>query len=117
MGKINYEQMYKALEKRIIDESVRMSKVYESIFNGKTIVIPMADVHHIIKQENEILVILNETRWNFKHDFWENPISLVDGENKETGWKSTEATDFMKAWCNYRHEIEGGNESFSSPVD
>lgn len=74
-------------------------KPTETIFNGRYVVIPMADVQNIVKQENGILVITDKTKWNFEHDFWENPIHISDYDNQ--------AEKFMKAWCNYRAEIDG----------
>ena len=74
-------------------------KPTETIFNGRYVVIPMADVQNIVKQENGILVITDKTKWNFEHDFWENPINISDYDNQ--------AEKFMKAWCYYRAEIDG----------
>lgn len=84
--------------------------VTESIFNGKTNIIPMADVQNIEKRDVvgclQIIVITKHTKWNFINDTWENAIYLIDFENTDTGYKSTEATDFIKAWCVFRSELE-----------
>ena len=79
-----------------------MGKVSESIFSGKSTIIPMADVQHIEKQfyKNDfagISIITKHTRWDMEADIWANNIYLP----KE------EAEKFIKAWCFYRHELEG----------
>ena len=75
-----------------------MGKVTESIFDGKTVIIPMADVQHIQKINGGISIITKHTTWNYKAIGWENDIfiSNKDGEDKQ----------FLKAWCKYRSEIE-----------
>ena len=75
-----------------------MGKVTESIFDGKTHIIPMADVQHIEKFEKGYEVITKHTKWNdgYDRDCWENPITLDLEEGKE----------FLKAWCHYRHELD-----------
>ena len=99
-------------------------KMSESIFSGKNTTIPMADVQHIEKQfynmnlENPvckkgglqgIVIITKHTRWDVEVGTWANNayIGNIDGE----------AERFIKAWCFYRHEIEGGDEAFISPED
>lgn len=97
-----------------------MNKVSESIFNGKSMIIPMADVQHVEKRFHQYnsadgtvktgdisgyMVITKHTTWNFEHDCWENNI-----------WLGTEEGEaFLKAWCGYRHEIEGGADAFKGP--
>jgi hypothetical protein len=96
--------------------------ISESIFNGKTVAIPMADVQHFEKQYGKIyfnetglagcskcvgtdyskfegvLIITDKTKWNFEHDTWENAIyvSNCDGE----------ADEFIQAWRYYRYETD-----------
>lgn len=88
------------------------NKISESIFSGKTVTIPMADVQHYEKtysdgkcinpnapKEKElegILVITDKTKWNFEHDTWENAIYI-------SNWDK-EAEKFIKAWCDFRYE-------------
>lgn len=92
-----------------------MKNVTESIFSGKTVVIPMADVSHIEKKllaENEtkyacyeglkvgdiksLTIITKHTTWNAEQDEYNNALLI---SNKEIG-------EFLKAWCLYRHELE-----------
>jgi hypothetical protein len=81
--------------------------VSESIFDGKTTIIPMADVQHIVKQwfPNDeinrdnyrgIQIITNHTKWDYEKDVWANNIYL----------DRSEADEFLKAWSVYRAEIE-----------
>ncbi len=101
-----------------------MNKCSESIFRGKTAIIPMADVSHIEKQiarEDSInpnnsfkrgdvtgyFVITKHTTWNQEIDFWNNNIWLDIEEGKS----------FLMAWCFYRHETEGGAKAFKSPEE
>lgn len=81
--------------------------ITESIFDGTTTVIPMADVQHIEKhwyptdertRDNwrGIKIITKHTKYNFEHDTWENIIYL----------DKKEADEFLKAWCVYRSELE-----------
>ena len=94
--------------------------INESIFNGKSVVIPMADVQHVEKRfesvyENDkfgiarrvgtdynqlsgIQIITDKTKWNFEFDTWENAIWLGSVDNQ--------AQEFLKAWCQYRAELE-----------
>ena len=73
------------------------SHVSESIFSGKTTIIPMADVQHIEKHELGIKVITRHTRWDMEADTWANNIWLGEEEGKS----------FRQAWCHYRAEFEG----------
>ena len=87
-----------------------MKTVSESIFSGKTTVIPMADVQHIEKRYHNcdlvsgpkngdlmgIMIITKHTRWDMDADTWANNIWL----GKE------EADSFMRCWCDYRAELE-----------
>ena len=85
----------------------KRNSVSESIFSGKTTIIPMADVQHIEKlwytsdektRDNYrgIKVITKHTRWDIEADSWVNNICL----------DRQEGDDFLKAWCIYRNEIE-----------
>ena len=96
-----------------------MNKVSESIFSGKTTVIPMADVQHVEKNRQSCdyadgskkgdisgyTIITRHSRWDAETDSWANPIIL----GKEEG----EA--FLRAWRDYRHELEDGAEAFNGP--
>ena len=85
----------------------KRNSVSESIFSGKTTIIPMADVQHIEKlwhtsdektRDNYrgIKVITKHTRWDIEAGSWVNNIYL----------DRQEGDDFLKAWCIYRNEIE-----------
>ena len=100
-----------------------MNKVSESIWYGKNEVIALADVQHIEKSFYNcdmangtkkgdlmgILIITKHTRWDMEADTWANNayIPASDGQ----------AEKFMRAWCDYRHEFEGGAEAFKGPQD
>ena len=91
-------------------------KISESIFNGDTAVIPMADVQHIEKhwyagdkdrtKDNYrgIIIVTKHTRYNLEADTWDNNIYL----------HGDEARSFLKCWCRYRYELE--SVAFSEPV-
>jgi hypothetical protein len=97
--------------------------ISESIFSGRDVLVPLADVQHIEKQYEKIhdtsgltikyigtdytklsgiLVITDKTKWNFENDTWENAIWV--------GATANQAQEFLKAWCQYRHERTGGIE-------
>jgi hypothetical protein len=90
-------------------------KISESIFDGKSIVIPMADVQHFEKHFHKvdlmcgdkagdlsgIAIVTKHTRWDMEADCWANNIWL----GKE------EAEKFMRAWCCYRYEAENLEEN------
>jgi hypothetical protein len=93
--------------------------IRESIFSGFGVVIPMAEVQHIEKKFHDcdmadgakkgdlmgVSVITSMTKWNFEHDCWENSI-----------WLSKElATEFLKAWCDYRYDAENLQELGAKP--
>ena len=86
-----------------------MKKIIESIFDGETTIIPMADVQHIEKRFYNkdasgqkagdllgIIVVTKHTKWDYGNDGWANNIWLT----------SKEAERFIRAWRVYRHEIE-----------
>ena len=93
-----------------------MPKVSESIWSSKRVVIPMADVQHIEKQYHSCdlvdgtkkwdlqgaMIITKHTRWDMEADCWANNIWLGKDETES----------FLKDWCFYRHELEGGLEGF-----
>lgn len=75
--------------------------VTESIWDGH-VVVPLADVQHIEKLTHPTIgksglwVITKHTKYNFEADLWENPIYI----------QQSSAESFMRAWCDYRHELE-----------
>ena len=80
-----------------------MGTVTESIFSGKTVIIPMAEVQHVERDqrknfEDGISVIFKSTRWSSEMDVWDNSAFL----------RHEEAKSFLKAWCTYRSELEAG---------
>ncbi|MBO0323482.1 hypothetical protein J0X14_14330 [Muricauda sp. CAU 1633] len=97
-----------------------MGKVNESIFDGKTAVIPMADVQHVEKvlyrQDNGAIgaiegeiagyaVITKHTKWDSEMDYWSNNIYLTKEEGQ----------NFLKAFCKFRSELE--HETLALPID
>ena len=83
-----------------------MGKATESIYDGKYVVVPLADVQHVDKSNRlGLMVITKHTRWNFAQDFWDNNIWI----------DAIEADKFMAAWCRYRHEIEAETLEDLSP--
>lgn len=84
-----------------------MNQITESVFNGETTIIPMADVQHIerhwhfMTKRNKnnyrgISIITKHTKWDKETGAWANNIFL----------DKQEADRFLKVWCNYRHEID-----------
>ncbi len=81
-----------------------MGKVSESIFSGKTCVIPMADVCYIQRdkemvQTSEhcgIWVVMKASTANNENGDWNNAPFLKDAEAKS----------FIRCWCTYRSELE-----------
>lgn len=78
-----------------------MGKVTESIFSGTSVVIPLAEVHHIERDMREafsdvITVVLSGTTWNQKIDSYNNAVYI----------RHQEAESFLDAWCRYRAELE-----------
>jgi len=86
-----------------------MGKVTESIFSGLNYIIPLADVSHIQRhwypgdkdrtRENYrgIIVITKHTTWDAVCDDYANSVYISRGE---------EAKGFLRAWCDYRSELE-----------
>jgi hypothetical protein len=74
-----------------------MNTVTESIFAGKSVTVPLADVQHIeLHPQGAIYVITKHTRWDREYDIWANAIWI----------NAPEATEFRRAWCRYRSELE-----------
>ena len=74
-----------------------MNKVTESIYNGTSVIIPLADVQHIeTHNPRGLIVVTKHTRWDKDVDFWANSI-WIDG---------AEADAFKASWCRYRSESE-----------
>lgn len=77
-----------------------MGLVTESIYSGKNVIVPLADVQHIeLWPKNSvpgIKIITRHTTWNYTQDCWENAIWISDPE----------AITFKAAWCRYRSELE-----------
>ena len=74
-----------------------MHSVTESIFAGKSVIVPLADVQHIELHPNDaIYVITRHTRWDREHDIWANAIWI----------NAPEATEFRRAFACYRAELE-----------
>jgi hypothetical protein len=75
-------------------------QVTESIFNGKAVIVPLADVQHIESWAAHsvpgIRVITKHTRWDFERNDWANSIWMSEPE----------ASEFKFAWCRYRSELE-----------
>jgi hypothetical protein len=74
-----------------------MNTVTESIYSGKGVIVPLADVQHIETHNPAgLIVVTKHTRWDRESDGWANSI-WIDG---------AEATAFKAAWCHYRSELE-----------
>jgi hypothetical protein len=82
-------------------------KVTESIYNGKGVIVPLADVQHIEKTNpSGLVVITKHTRWDAKTGGWANNIWI----------DKAEADAFMRAWCSYRSELEADTLADLSPA-
>jgi hypothetical protein len=83
-----------------------MGKVTESIFDGLTHIIPMANVSFIKRHwlrgvartnpHQGLIVVMRDTTYNAEIDDYNNSIYL-DG---------VEAKEFLRCWCVYRSELE-----------
>lgn len=80
--------------------------VTESIYSSNTLVIPMADVQHIEKRDLGIIVVTKHTRWDHEVDHWANNIWIGKDE----------APRFLRAWCDYRAELEADTLMDLSPA-
>lgn len=97
-----------------------MNKISESIWSSKNFLIPMADVQHIEKHYQTCdlldgtkkgdlcgaLIITKHTKWDTEKGIWANNIYLG----------KQEAESFIKDFCFYRYELEGGADVFSGGV-
>lgn len=84
-----------------------MGKVTESIFNGRTQIVPLAEVQHIEREKNGGLVVITKhTRWDAAADFWANNIYI----------EAREAEAFTSAFCRYRSELEADTLADLSPA-
>jgi hypothetical protein len=85
--------------------------VTESIFNGGSVVVPMADVQHIERHDKRsvpgVVVITKHTRWDAEAGTWANSIWI----------SQPEAAQFTSAWCRYRGELEADTLADLSPQD
>lgn len=71
--------------------------VTESIYSGKRVIVPMADVQHIeTGNDLGLVVVTKHTRWDCERDVWANNIWIG----------ADEAEAFKRAWCRYRAELE-----------
>ena len=82
--------------------------VTESIYSSASVVIPLADVQHIEKSNPlGIIIVTKHTRWDADGDFWANSIWI----------DAAEASAFMRAWCQYRAELEADTLANLEPED
>lgn len=96
-----------------------MNKVSESIWNGKNVVIPMAEVSYVEKAyygtkpgEGKKPGDLYGVYVFFKHSKWNNENSNLE-PNKFI--PEPDASTFLGDWCYYRYEVEGGEDGFKGP--
>ena len=84
-------------------------KVSESIFSEKVgvekVVIPMAEVIGVEVDEYGHNIGIGKVRESYTIRFKNGSMKLKEFMGKK----------FMKAWCYYRFEIEGGESAFLSP--
>lgn len=84
-----------------------MGKVSESIYSSQTLVVPLADVQHIEKhQGGGLVVVTKHTRWDKETDGWANNIFVG----------ADDAQGFLRAWCDYRAELEADTLADLSPA-
>ena len=83
-----------------------MSTVTESIYTGKSVIVPLADVQHIeTHDELGLIVVTKHTRWDKDAGNWANNIWI----------DKAEAEAFKTAWCRYRSELEASTLANLSP--
>ena len=88
-----------------------MNKVSESIWSGKsgvdTYVIPLAKVQYIRKEEwgHHLDKGIEKIRTRYDVYLDKRVIKLPENVGKR----------FMRDWCFYRYELEGGKKGFKSP--
>jgi hypothetical protein len=97
-----------------------MGEVTESVFDGKSTIIPMANVQHVEKRYSkdgdlQLWIITDKTKWDFENDDWANPIFINNYKATNNRKESKEATKFLKAWCQYLFEVEGAENTFKQP--
>jgi hypothetical protein len=78
-----------------------MGNVNESIFSGKSVIIPMAEVMYIErdlrdKYKDAISIVMRGTTWNIEIDSYNNFAYL----------RHEEAKSFLECWCHYRDKLE-----------
>lgn len=86
-----------------------MKTVTESIYDGKSCVVALAEVQHCEKlkrgpypkegtdlQPYGLHVVTSKTRYDMEADQWANAIYIPEDE----------AAQFLRAWCAYRAELE-----------
>lgn len=85
-----------------------MGSVTESIYSGKNVIVPLADVQHI-ETHNDLglIIVTKHTRWDFARDNWANNIWIGKDE----------ADAFKRAWCRYRSELEADTLATLHPND
>lgn len=85
-----------------------MAKVSESIYSGKNIIVPLADVQHIETHNKDgLIVVTKHTRWDAETGAWANNIWI----------NADEAIAFKAAWCRYRSELEADTLMDLSPSE
>lgn len=87
-------------------------KTTESIFSGKSVVIPLAEVLYVQRDvlppgTKTITVMFRGCTWNLCTHEYTNTAYLDDPE---------EAQRFLKVWCHYRREIESPTILDITPV-
>jgi hypothetical protein len=84
-----------------------MNTVTESIYSGKSVIVPLADVQHIERHPGDaIYVVTKHSRWDVEHDIWANAIWI----------NAPESIEFRSAWCRYRSELEANTLMDLSPA-
>jgi len=86
------------------------TKVSESIFDNGSVIIPMAEVSHIERDQRPdykgaIRIIFKHSRWVNEHNSWEPMVYILQDDVPE----------FIKAWCFYRSEIDAITELSKQP--
>jgi hypothetical protein len=78
--------------------------VTESIFDGNTVVIPMAGVSYIEKVCTQICVVMRGAQHPLDA---QGNLTAGYGRADCPYLKEDEAKAFLAAWCKYRAEVEG----------
>jgi hypothetical protein len=82
-----------------------MKTVTESIYSGKTAVIPLSEVQHIEHRGNYSMIVFKSCTWNTEIADYNNAICLHKDER----------AGFLAAWCRYRSELEADTLMDLSP--